>query len=106
NPDRGRERDHRPTGTRPSPITVTASSTQAGSYERIALTGHYPGGDGVTLQVQRREGGSWTAFPTSALVDGETYRTYVELGRPGPNVLRVTDPVSGRVSNVVVVRVS
>jgi hypothetical protein len=68
--------------------------------------GSYPGGNGTTLQVQRREGGSWAAFPTSATVDDGTFRTYVESGQPGPNAFRVVDPARGQASNVVVFTVS
>ena len=74
--------------------------------EEVSLGGRYPGGNGTTLQVQRREGGSWTAFPTSATVDGATFETHVALGLPGPNRLRVVDPRSGTTSNAVVITVS
>jgi len=92
----------------PSPrtsIELDASPSTAGSFEQVTLTGSYAGGAGATLQVQRLEGGSWTAFPTTASVDGETFTTYVELGQPGANQLRVLDPATGRTSNVVVVTI-
>ena len=34
------------------------------------------------------------------------FDTYVALGQPGPNRLRVVDPGSGRTSNAVVVNIS
>jgi hypothetical protein len=102
----------KPTPTRsnkPRPaglIELHASTSSASTYERVTLSGSYPGGNGTTLQVQRREGGSWAAFPTSATVDDGTFRTYVESGQPGPNAFRVVDPARGQASNVVVFTVS
>ena len=91
---------------RASPIELRASASSAASYEQVTLSGSYPGGNGTTLQVQRREGGSWAAFPTSATVDDGTFRTYVASGQPGPNAFRVVDPSTGQTSNVVVFTVS
>jgi hypothetical protein len=90
---------------KPQQITLTASASSASSMQQVGLSGSYPGGNGVTLQVQRREGGSWAPFPTSATVDGGRFSTYVALGQPGPNRLRVVDPRSGQASNVVVIDV-
>lgn len=90
---------------KPQQIRLTASASSASSMQQVGLSGSYPGGNGVTLQVQRREGGGWAPFPTSATVDGGTFSTYVALGQPGPNRLRVVDPRSGQASNVVVINV-
>jgi outer membrane biosynthesis protein TonB len=87
-------------------IELHASEASVGSYEEVTLSGRYPGGDGTSLQVQRREGGSWAAFPTSATVQDGTFSTYVASGQSGPNAFRVVDPSTGRASNVVVVTVS
>jgi hypothetical protein len=87
-------------------IVLHAGAGSVGSYEQVTLSGRYPGGDGTTLQVQRREGGSWADFPTSASVEDGTFSTYVASGQSGPNAFRVVDPATGRVSNVVVVTVS
>ncbi|MGH3355237.1 MAG: hypothetical protein ACRDOJ_05030 [Nocardioidaceae bacterium] len=89
-----------------TPISLRASATTVSSYERVNLRGRYRGGNGTSLQIQRREGGSWSPFPTSASVEGGTFSTYVELGQPGANRLRALDTASGETSNVVVVRVS
>lgn len=97
-------RSRRPEPDRP--ITLRASTSSAGSFERVTLSGSYPGGNGTSLQVQRREGGSWVPFPTSATVSGGTFSTYVASGQPGPNAFRAVDPSTGRSSNVVVVTVS
>ncbi len=94
---------------RPQPdgaIELRASKRRVASYGRVTLSGHYPGGNGTTLRVQRREDGSWVAFPTSATVDGDAFSTYVASGQPGPNHFRVVDPSTGAASNVVVFTVS
>ncbi|MDQ4086308.1 MAG: hypothetical protein M3165_10870 [Actinomycetota bacterium] len=102
----------KPTPTRsrrPRPdnaISLRASTSDASSFEQVTLSGTYPGGNGTTLEVQRREGGSWASFPTSATVDGGQFSTYVASGQPGPNAFRVVDPSTGQTSNVVVFTVS
>jgi hypothetical protein len=88
-----------------NPIRLTASPDQAGTYERVNLTGTYPRGEGSTLQVQRQEGGAWVDFPTGATVRDGTFSTYIETGHTGPNRFRVIDE-NGRTSNVVVVQIS
>jgi hypothetical protein len=95
-----------PKPDRSQPIELHASPGSAGTYEQVTLSGTYPGTDGTSLQVQRREGGSWVAFPTSATVDDGTFSTYVESGQSGPNEFRVVDPSTGRSSNIVVVDIS
>jgi hypothetical protein len=57
------------------------------------------------LQVQRKEGGSWSDFPVSVTVSDGRFSTYVQTGRSGPNRFRVRDTDSKRVSNPVTVRV-
>jgi hypothetical protein len=88
------------------PIRLLASSNTVSTMERVTLSGRYPGGNGTSLQVQRREGGSWVQFPTSASVEAGSFSTFVASGQSGPNAFRVLDPSTGRMSNVVVVRVS
>ncbi|MPZ96247.1 MAG: hypothetical protein GEU96_15375 [Propionibacteriales bacterium] len=107
----GSESPDPPASTRPAKkakprIVLEASSAAAATMERITLSGTYRGGDGVSLQVQRREDGSWVDFPTTARVESEAFSTYVELGQPGENQLRVVDPESGKASNQVVITVS
>ncbi len=93
---------------KPQPgIRLTASPSQAGTYQRVNLTGTYRGAaPGTSLQVQRREGTSWVDFPTSATVSGGRFSTYIETGRPGPNRFRVFDGGAGKASNIVVVQIS
>lgn len=87
-----------------SVISLSASPLEVSSMERIYLTGTFPGGEGVSLQVQRMEDG-WTDFPVSTSVSGGTFSTYVMTGRNGDNRFRVVDPASGKKSNPVKVRV-
>lgn len=87
-------------------IRLTATPGQAGTYERVSLTGTYRAPPGTSLQVQRKEGAAWVDFPTSASVDGGQFSTYIETGQAGPNLFRVIDSGAGRSSNVVTVRIS
>lgn len=85
----------------PAPrIVLAARPTQAASFERIYLTGHYRGGEGHSLQVQRFQGG-WTDFPVTTTVHGAGFSTYVQSGNSGRNRFRVLDPATGRASNPV-----
>ncbi|MGH3472379.1 MAG: hypothetical protein ACRDPG_10100 [Nocardioidaceae bacterium] len=86
-------------------ISLSAQPQHARSMQRVNLVGRFPGHDGVNLQVQRLEGGHWSAFPTSAVVYHNSFRTYVETGRPGPNRFRMVDPATHQVSNPVVVMI-
>ncbi|MEZ5193444.1 MAG: hypothetical protein R2734_13715 [Nocardioides sp.] len=85
------------------PIQLSAGQRQVSPMQRIDLTGSYPGGDGAILQVERFENGSWTSFPVTASVTGDTFSTYVQTGRPGANKFRVTDTDTGKISNPVTV---
>ena len=86
---------------------LTASPLEAGTYERIELSGTLPGlPEGVELQVQRKQGGVWTAFPVTATTQpGGTFATAVETGQLGANVFRLTDLQSGRSTPTVTVQV-
>lgn len=87
-------------------ITLSAAQTQVSSMEQIDLTGVYPGGEGAVLQVERKSPGEgWGEFDVTALVSNETFATYVQTGRTGPNKWRVRDTETGEVSNVVTVTV-
>ena len=86
-------------------ITLQAGQTSVGNFERIDLTGVYPGGEGAILQVQRMENGVWTEFDATIPVSGETFVTYVQSARSGVNKFRVVDNATGEVSNLVTVTV-
>jgi hypothetical protein len=61
---------------------------------------------GAQLQVQRKQGGAWAAFPvTTTTGPGGTFTTAVETGQVGTNVFRLTDLRSGRSTPPVTVRI-
>jgi hypothetical protein len=86
-------------------ISLHASPLHVGSGQRINLSGVYKGGAGTRLQIQRREGGTWTDFPVTVPVSGGSFHTYITTGHTGSNTLRVLDKRNGRASNAVRVRV-
>jgi hypothetical protein len=87
-------------------ISLSASPLEVAPMERIYLTGTYPGGEGASLQVQRKQGrGRWADFPVSTSVSGGSFSTYVLTGRSGVNRFRVLDKGNGKKSNPVSVRV-
>lgn len=86
-------------------IVLQAGQTAVGSFERIDLTGVYPGGEGATLQVQRFENGQWADFAATVPVSGETFDTYIQSAQTGVNRFRVVDNTTGEASNEVRVRV-
>ncbi len=73
--------------------------------QRVDLRGRYPGHGGSRLQVQRLEGGRWSAFPVDVTVRSGGFHTWVASGRPGRNRFRVVDPATGRTSPPVTVTV-
>lgn len=88
-----------------SKITLTGPTTVQ-PMENIDLTGTYPGGDGAVLQVQRLEEGKWVDFlSVNALVNGQTFSTYVQTSRPGPMKWRMVDTSTGETSNPITVTV-
>lgn len=87
-------------------ISLQVASSQVESMERIDLSGVYVGGEGAILQVQRFDDGAWEDFASiDVAVQGETFTTYVQTGRPGDQRFRVRDTDTGKVSNEVVVTV-
>ncbi|GEP39724.1 hypothetical protein NPS01_33870 [Nocardioides psychrotolerans] len=88
-----------------SSISLQAGQTEVGAMERIDLTGVYPGGEGAILQVQQFENGTWGDFPVTATVSNETFTTYIQTGKPGPNRFRVVDTDDDEISNEVKVTI-
>lgn len=87
-------------------IALDASPRRAGSFERVNLTGRYPGHDGTTLQVQRSVGtGAWSDFPTTTTVSNGAFATYVQTAMVGVNHFRMKDEASGKTSNPVTVTI-
>jgi hypothetical protein len=106
----GPTRSSPPSSSKPPPphhgITLHVSPKQAGSYDKVTLTGTYPGHDGATLQVQRSVGnGAWSDFPTTTHVTGGTFDTYIQTGMVGLNRLRMVDTANGAMSNVATVTI-
>jgi len=99
------QRNREESGAEDSAITLEAGQQAVGSMERIDLVGSYPGGEGAVLQVQRKEGGSWTDFPVSVTVSDGRFSTYIQTGRTGKGRFRVADTDSDAVSNAVTVQV-
>lgn len=87
-------------------ISLSAGQLQVNSFDRIDLTGVYPGGEGAVLQVQRFENGSWEDFPTTTAVSNETFSTYIQTGVTGANRFRMFDKSEGVASNEVKVKVT
>lgn len=89
---------------RPAPATglhLVGTPVFVHPMERINLSGEYPGHDAVQLQVQRKENGTWSDFPTQAVVRMGTFQTYVMTGHTGTQKFRVFDPSTNTPSNVV-----
>lgn len=87
------------------PIALKVAPQNVGPGQQIFLTGSYPGGDGHTLQVQRRENGSWSDFPVVAKVTGGRFSTWIQTSRLGKNRFRLFDSAKGQASNTVVVTI-
>lgn len=97
-----------PTHRKPRPaISLSVSPKSVSSFERINLTGTYPGHDGSKLQVQRSLGdGPWADFPaTPTTVTNGTYATYIQTSMLGDNHIRMVDTTTGEMSNIVTVTI-
>lgn len=86
-------------------ITLQAGQNDVGNFDRIDLSGIYPGGEGAILQVQRFEGGQWVDFNATLSVSNESFSTYVQSALIGVNKFRVVDSATGAASNPVTVTV-
>lgn len=89
----------------PEEITLVAGQDTASTGEQIDLSGEYPEGDGVTLQVQRFEDGSWVDFPVDVPVNGGAFYTFITTERTGEQQFRLYDADADRASNEVTVTV-
>jgi hypothetical protein len=89
----------------PSPrtdrIKLFVAPQSVGPGERINFNGVYVDGEGVALQVQRKEAGTWTDFPVTATVRGGVFSTWIQTSRTGEAAFRVFDGDANRASNVV-----
>jgi len=84
-------------------LSVTPQSVAPG--EQITFNGAYVGGDGRTLQVQRRQDGVWTEFPVEATVNGGSFETWIQTSQTGTSQFRVYDEEADRASNAVTVTI-
>ncbi len=86
-------------------ITLNASPLKVAAGGRIDFTGVYGGGEGRTLQIQRKEAGVWTDFPVDATVRGGIFSTWIMTSRTGETKFRVVDTSDQKASNVVTVQI-
>jgi hypothetical protein len=97
-----------PTPTSPpqtGTIKLFAAPQRVAPGGRINLNGVYVDGEGVALQIQRKEPGGWADFPVKTTVQGGSFNTWITTSHTGRNVLRVYDVQANRASNVVTVTV-
>jgi hypothetical protein len=89
----------------PSPrtdrIKLFVAPQSVGPGERINFNGVYVDGEGVALQIQRKEGSTWADFPVTATVRGGVFSTWIQTTRTGKAAFRVFDTSANRASNVV-----
>ena len=86
-------------------IKLFAAPQQVSAGERINFNGVYVDGEGVALQIQRKEGGTWVDFPVDATVRGGVFSTWIQTSRTGESPFRVYDATANRASNVVVITI-
>jgi hypothetical protein len=89
-------------------IRLDSASAAASPHDIVRLTGRVPApASRERLQVQVLAPRGWITYPLPAVSDrAGRFTAFVELGRLGPNRLRVIDPANGHVSNEVTVTVS
>ena len=88
--------------------TLNASPETANGSEQVTLSGRFPGlGAGVTVAVERKEGGSWADFAgvTMTTEHGGHFSTWIWTGQSGRNLFRVTAD-SGQSTPVVTVHIT
>jgi hypothetical protein len=88
-------------------LTLRLARPAAGPWETVRISGRYRGAaTGTELRVQLQRGRQWVNFPLPTVVrPSDGYKTYVELGGLGRNRLRVVDPATGGLSNVVTLHI-
>ncbi|UYM05618.1 hypothetical protein [Solicola gregarius] len=84
------------------PAELRATPNPAEPGEEITLAGSFRKLHGGVLQVQRREGGTWTDFPVTANVNPNgTFSTYILTSRTGTAPFRLLHEPTGRTTPVV-----
>ena len=94
-----------PAAPRGDKITLFVAPQNVSPGERINFNGVYTDGEGARLQVQRKDGGTWTDFPVDATVRGGSFETWIQTSRTGVTKFRVYDPDTRRASNAVTVTI-
>ena len=90
----------------PKGITLSVSPGDVAPGQHINFTGSYPGASNVLLAVQRKEGGTWTAFADVKVpVRSGSFSTYIITSRTGTQKFRVYDTAAQKASNPVTVTV-
>lgn len=100
--------DPGPDEPEPEPGLSLSAAPTARALTATALRGTASGlSAGASLVVEHQQpDGSWEPFPLPTVIDaGGSFRTYVELGRPGPNRIRVREAASGVTSEPVTITV-
>ena len=90
----------------PGKVSAGTFAHVAGTYD--AATGHlcvYVDGEGVQLQIQRKEGGVWADFPVLATGRGGAFETWIQTSHTGRQLFRDFDPQADRASQAVAVTV-
>lgn len=91
-----------PTTPQRPPSVLEVSPNPAAPGEEITLTGSFRNLHAGTLQVQRREGGTWTDFPvTASLSPSGSFSTYIITSRTGTAPFRLLHEETGRSTPVV-----
>ena len=107
-PSKSEKKDRKPK-KEPSPRTdqvkLFVAPQSVGPGDRINFNGVYVDGDGVALQVQRKENGTWVDFPVTATVQGGAFTTWIQTTRTGEQLFRMYDESADRASNTVRVTV-
>ncbi|MGH3498325.1 MAG: hypothetical protein ACRDP1_12765 [Nocardioidaceae bacterium] len=98
------KRHHQSAG---SGSVLNAAPKHVGVMGRIYLTGTFARvPQGVTLQVQSKQTGTWSDFPVTLTTGpGGSFSTYVQSGQSGPNQFRISLPGTNKTTPAVTVNV-
>ena len=103
--DKGAEKPTKEPSPRTDRIKLFVAPQSVAPGERINVNGVYVDGEGVALQIQRKESGTWVDFPVTATVRGGVFSTWILTSRTGESPFRVLDKTANRASNVVTVTI-
>ncbi|UPK73567.1 hypothetical protein MU582_14105 [Nocardioidaceae bacterium SCSIO 66511] len=93
--------DSETTSARPKSV-LRATPNPAEPGEEITLSGKLAKAHNGVLQVQRREGGTWSDFPVTANLNSNgTFSTYILTSRTGTAAFRLLHEPTGRSTPIV-----